>query len=116
MPIYASSDAKSLRALEILIRSIIKNLQKCNVCTKKCVKSLQEWLEAYIDFGLQTLNSSILYCSSKFWLWWWVDSLIMILTWFSIFFGNKVHNQNYPCLISIAFFLKLLYYVTTSKT
>jgi hypothetical protein len=31
-------------------------LQKCNVWVKKHVKGLQEWLKAYIDFGLWIIN------------------------------------------------------------
>jgi hypothetical protein len=52
MPMNASSNKKSLRVLEISIKSIIEDLQKCNVWVKKHVKGLQEWLKAYIDFGL----------------------------------------------------------------
>jgi hypothetical protein len=49
----ASSNKKSLRVLEIFIKSIIEDLQKCNVWVKKHVKSFQKWLKACIDFGLQ---------------------------------------------------------------
>lgn len=61
MPMNASSIKKSLRVLEFSIKSIIEHLQKCNVWAKKHVKSLQEWLKAYIDFGSQTqkLNTPI---------------------------------------------------------
>jgi hypothetical protein len=52
MPMNVSSNKKSLRVLEISIKSIIKDLPKCNVWVKKHVKSLQEQLKAYIDFGL----------------------------------------------------------------
>ncbi len=61
MPMNASSNKKSLRVLEISIKSIIEDLQKCNVWVKKHVKSFQEWFKAYIDFGLETqkLNTPI---------------------------------------------------------
>jgi hypothetical protein len=61
MSMNASSNKKSLRVLEISIKSIIEDLQKCNVWVKKHVNFFQEWFKAYIDFGLETqkLNTPI---------------------------------------------------------
>jgi len=118
MPMNVSFIKKFVRLLEISIKSIIEDLQKCNVWAKKHVKSLQEWLKAYIDFGLQTqkLNTPIkmrlinflffLYCVL------FPNILIVMMIPFKNygsnlifnFLGNKIYNQIYHFLISFASF------------